>query len=130
MEQDFWGRGITFPFSVTNGQVSESEGEDLIYQSILIILGTSPGERVMKPDFGCGINELVFAPFNTFTTTLVAFHVKEALLKWEPRINVQEVTAAPDPDEGNRWNIKIDYVIKTSNAKRNLVYPFYLEGKK
>jgi Bacteriophage baseplate protein W len=130
MEQDFWGRGITFPFSVKNGRISGSEGEDLIHQSILIILSTSPGERVMKPDFGCGINELVFAPFNTSTTTLVAFHVKEALLKWEPRINVQEVAADPDPDEGHRWNIKIDYIIKTSNTKRNLVYPFYLEGKK
>ncbi len=127
---DFSGKGIGFPLRMKEGQISTSEGEDLVRESIMIILGTSPGERVMRPDFGCGINQLVFAPNNSSTATLVAFHVKEALLKWEPRIEVQEVTAAPDPDEGHRLNIRITYIIKTSNTKRNLVYPFYLEGKK
>ncbi len=130
MEHDFWGRGTSFPISIADNRFLAAAGEDLVHQSILIILGTSPGERVMRPDFGCGINELVFAPNNASTAAIVAFHVREALLKWEPRIEVREVNAAPDPDEENRLNIEIDYVIKTTNTKRNLVYPFYLEGKR
>lgn len=131
IEQDFLGKGIKFPINVSrDGDLCTSAGEDLIKESIMIILGTAKGERVMRPDFGCGINELVFAPNNTSTATLVAFHVKEALLKWEPRIEVTNVSVTPDEEEGNRLNINIDYRVKTTNTKRNLVYPFYLEGKK
>jgi len=124
---DFLGRGWKFPVSVKEGKMASSEGENGIMESIMIILGTAKGERVMRPDFGCGINELVFAPNNTSTATLVAFSVEEALLKWEPRIEVLDVSAFPDKDEGNRLNIRVEYMIKTTNTKKNLVYPFYLE---
>lgn len=129
-EQDFLGKGIKFPFGVREGKIATSSGEELIKESIIIILGTTKGERVMRPDFGCSINELVFAPNNTVTATLINTYVKEALLKWEPRIDVLNVSAIPDQNEGNSLNINIEYMIKTSNTKRNLVYPFYLGGKK
>lgn len=128
-EADFLGKGWAFPVGVKKKKIAMSAGEEGIRESILIILGTAKGERVMRPDFGCGINELVFAPNNTATTTLVSFHVKEALMKWEPRIEVLNVKASPDENEGNRLNIDIEYKVKTTNSKANLVYPFYLEGK-
>jgi hypothetical protein len=129
---DFLGKGWKYPIAIEKEtgyvRISFSEGEQSIHESILIILGTAKGERVMRPDFGCGMNELVFAPNNTSTSTMVALNVKEALLKWEPRIEVLNVSAAPDEEEGNRLNIDIEYRVKSSNTKRNLVYPFYLES--
>ncbi len=124
---DFLGRGWKFPISIKNGMIAFSEGENSIRESIMIILGTAKGERIMRPDFGCEINELAFSPNNTQTATLIAFHIKEALMKWEQRIEVLDVNAYPDAIEENKLNINIDYMIKTTNTKGNLVYPFYLE---
>ena len=126
---DFLGRGWKFPVAVAKGSIVASGGDEKIRESILIILGTSKGERVMRPEFGCGINDLVFEVNNTATTTLVAYHVKEALLKWEPRIEVLNVFVSPDEEKRHRLNIEIDYEVKLTNSKANLVYPFYLEGK-
>lgn len=126
---DFLGKGWKYPVSIQKGKIAFSEGEDSIRESIMIILGTAKGERVMRPDFGCGINELVFAPNNTSTVTLITFHVKEALLKWEPRIEVLNVSITPDEEEQNRLNVNIEYMVKTSNTKKNMVYPFYLESR-
>ncbi len=123
---DFLGRGWKYPISIEGGKIAFSEGEDSIRESIMIILGTAKGERIMRPDFGCDINELAFSPNNT-QTALIAFHIKEALMKWEQRIEVLYVNAYPDRDEENKMNINIDYMIKTTNTKGNLVYPFYLE---
>jgi phage baseplate assembly protein W len=81
----------------------------------------------MRPEFGCGINQLVFAPNNTQTATLIAFHVNQALMKWEPRIEVLNVDAHADEDEKNKLIINIEYMIKTTNTRDNMVYPFYLE---
>ena len=85
-EQDFLGKGMKFPPEVKNNKFSLSGGEELIEQSIITIICTAKGERVMRPDFGCDIHELVFAPNNTSTATLASFHIEEALKKWEPRI--------------------------------------------
>jgi phage baseplate assembly protein W len=126
---DFLGSGWKFPVAVANGNIVASGGEEKIRESILIILGTSKGERVMRPEFGCGINDLVFEVNSTATTTLVAFHVKEALQKWEPRIEVLNVFVAPDEEKRHQLNIEIDYEVKLTNSKANLVYPFFLEGK-
>jgi len=126
---DFLGKGWAFPVTVKKKKIAMSEGGEGIKESIYIILGTAKGERVMRPDFGCGINKLIFEPNSTATTTLVGFHVKEALMKWEPRIEVLNVKAAPDGNEGNKLNIDIEYKVKATNSKANLVYPFYLEGK-
>ncbi len=124
---DFLGKGWKFPVALKEGKIASSEGEDSIRESIRIILGTSRGERVMRPDFGCGIDELVFAPNDTATATLIAVNITEALEKWEPRIEVLNVNAVPDEEEGNKLNINIEYMVKSSNSKNNLVYPFYLE---
>jgi len=130
VDMDFLGKGLGFPAKVDSesGKFALSAGEDLIEESILMILGTAKGERVMRPDFGCGIRELIFAPNNTITATLMDVYIKEALLKWEPRIEVTSIIVTPDKDEDNRLNIDIGYRIKTTNTKKNLVYPFYLEG--
>ncbi len=130
VEKDFLGKGWKFPVSIKNEKIALAEGEDSIKESIMIILGTAKGERVMRPDFGCGIQELVFAPNNTSTATLISVYIKEALLKWEPRIEVLNVSAVPDKEEGNRLDINIKYRIRTTNTRRNIVYPFYLEAKK
>lgn len=132
VDSDFLGRGLAFPAGIDSdsGKFLVSAGEKLIEESVLMILGTAKGERVMRPEFGCGIWQLVFAPNNTATATLIDNYIKEALLKWEPRIELTSVNVSSDSKEGNRLNIDIGYRIKTTNAKKNLVYPFYLEGAK
>lgn len=124
---DFLGKGWKYPVSVEDAKMALSDDEELISQSIMIILGTAKGERVMRPDFGCGINEMVFAINDTSTATMLTYHVKEALRKFEPRIEVEEVQVEPDTGEGNRLNILIEYKILSKNTRRNLVYPFYLQ---
>lgn len=126
-EADFLGKGWKFPVEPEAGKFAYAEGKESIRESIRIILSTSKGERVMRPTFGCNIHDYVFAPNNSATATMLSFYVKEALRDWEPRIEVQNVTVAPDPVESNQLNIRIDYQIKTSNTSDNLVYPFYLE---
>lgn len=123
---DFLGRGWKYPVSIDNGKIAISEDEDSVRESIKIILGTAKGERIMRPDFGCGINELAFSLNNSQTAGLISIQIKEALMKWEPRIEVLDVYAYPDKDDESRLNIYIDYMIKTTNARNNLVYPFYL----
>ena len=125
--EDFLGRGWRYPISIENEKIASSGGEDSIKESIIIILTTAKGERVMRPDFGCGIYELAFAPNNTSTASLIQFYIQEALLKWEPRIEVLDISVAPDEEEGNLLNINIEYMVKTTNTRNNLVYPFYLD---
>ncbi len=127
-DPDFLGVGWKFPPTMRNNALLLSEGEDVIRESILLILRTTRGERIMRPDFGCGINDMVFAENNATTHTLLAEVVNDALLEFEPRVNVNDVRVTADPDEDNRVNIEIEYTIKSSNAKENIVYPFFLEN--
>lgn len=124
---DFLGRGLKFPVSVKKERLCTAEGEQSIKESIMLILGTAKGERVMRPDFGCRLNELVFAPNNMSTSTLIKNHIEEALLNWEPRIEVEDISVTPRADQPI-LEISIDYIINSSNSKDNLVYPFYLES--
>ena len=125
--RSFLGRGWKYPVEIDrSGGVALSELEESIRQSILIILGSAPGERVMRPHFGCEIHELVFAPNNINTAGLAAYYATEALKKWEPRIGDVEAEAEPSPDDPNRLDIHIKYKVAATNASRNLVYPFYL----
>ena len=127
MKKSFLGRGIAFPVRVDDkGNVAMSEYEQNIDESIHIILGTAPGERVMRPDFGCRIHDLVFYPNNDSTAALVSFYVREALVKWEPRIEEVRVRAYPDPERENTLLVDISYKVRRTNNLRNLVYPFYL----
>jgi phage baseplate assembly protein W len=125
--RDHLGKGWRFPVSVNlTGGVSSSAYEENVRQSIFIILGTAPGERVMRPDFGCRIHDLMFAPNNDVTSVRAAYYCEEAIYKYEPRIDEVEVQAKPNSVEPNRLDLIITYVIAGTNNKRNLVYPFYL----
>ena len=127
MKKHFLGRGIAFPVALdARGNVALSEYEQNIEESIRILLGTAPGERPMRPDFGCRIHDFVFHPNSVSTAALVSFYVREALTKWEPRIQDIRVTAAPDPAQENMLGIQIGYRVRRSNNTRNLVYPFYV----
>ncbi len=126
-ERHFLGQGWRFPLGVDGrGGLGLSRYEHDIEEAIKIILGTAQGERVMRPEFGSSIHEFVFAPNNATTAGLLAFHVNEALARWEPRIDVTGVNVQPDPLEPSRVLIDIDYVVKSTNDEVNMVYPFYL----
>ena len=126
--REFLGTGWKFPLQVTpRGGLALARAEARIEESIYLILSTSPGERVMLPDFGCGIHELVFAPNNAGTISLVVQRVREALVAYEPRIDVLDIDAETSPEQPNLLLIRIDYRIRTNNALGTLVFPFYLE---
>lgn len=126
MEADFLGRGWAFPVGVDHrGGIATTAGQTDIDQAIRIILGTTPGERVMRPEFGCGLHNFVFAPNSPTTAGLVSYHVREALGRWEPRIEVERVEVTPDPRNEAVLLIEIRYRIRSTNDARNLVYPFY-----
>jgi phage baseplate assembly protein W len=123
----FLGKGLRFPLGVTaHGRLATSEYEPRIEESIRFILGTAPGERVMRPDFGCGIHDLVFAPDNPGTVGLVADEVRRALVRFEPRVDVLEVRAESVEGQRELLLIHVDYRIRANNTIENLVYPFYI----
>jgi len=124
---DFLGSGWAFPFRISpSGGIALQRHERDIDEAIRIILNTAKGERHMRPQFGCGIHELVFAPNNATTAGLVESYVEEAIGWWEPRVEVLEVNVDTDDDERNLLIITIHYRVRTTNDERNLVYPFYL----
>jgi len=128
--KSFLGKGWRFPVDVDRtGGVSMSQYEESIRDSIFIILGTAPGERIMRPTFGCDIHDLVFAPNNPNTCGLAAHYCEEAINKWEPRVAKVTAKARPAPDEPNKILIDIEYVVIANNNTRNLVYPFYLKNE-
>lgn len=124
---DFLGQGLKYPISAKKARIRTSAGNDSIKESIILILGTTIGERVMRPEFGCRLNEMVFASNDMGTATLIQNFVEEALMKWEPRIKVNDITATVRKDS-TTMDILIEYTVKSSNSKENLVYPFYLES--
>ena len=128
MSKPFLGIGTGFPLALdakTHG-VIRAEYEESVRQSILIILGTAKGERVMRPDFGCGIHDLVFATMSASTIGRIDREVHEALLRHEPRIDVLAVNVTPDAT-GGVLLIDIEYEVRATNTAFNLVYPFYLQ---
>ena len=125
--KNFLGKGFAFPMRVDGrGMVEASIGERSVAEAIRLILGTALGERVMNPTFGCQIHELVFHPVNANTCSQVSFYVKQALIKWEPRIEEISIRSYPDPTAENTILIIIDYRVRSTNNLLNLVYPFYL----
>ena len=126
MPQDYIGRGWAFPVAIdVTGSVALSDGPGRIEQSIRIILATSYGERPMRPEFGCGVHELVFATADARTAARVEQEVRASLVRWEPRIEVRDVQAQIDDAEPSALHVSIDYVIRQENDPRNLVFPFY-----
>lgn len=121
------GSGWTFPPRIdAQGGISLTNEFSELEQAIQIILSTSPGQRVMRPTFGCRLRELVFAPNNSQTAAQARRYVEEALGMWEPRIRVTDVRVGPDPNSASRLLIEIEYQVKATHDKRSLVHPFYL----
>src|SRR5438445_2807368 len=126
-DRDFLGKGWRFPVGVNlTGGISSSQLEDNVRESIFVVLGTAPGERLNRPDFGCRIHDLMFAPNNVITAARAEFYVEEALYKYEPRLKEVIVKAAPNADEPNRLDIRVEYVIQGKSTPKNLVFLFYL----
>ncbi len=124
----FIGSGLSFPLVTDNkGNLRASVGEENIQQSIRLILGTAPGERLFRPDFGCRIHDLLFEPNTELTAARVEFEIKHSLEQFEPRIKDVRVVAEADAGESNRMNVSISYIIRSTNVFSNMVYPFYLK---
>jgi phage baseplate assembly protein W len=127
MTQEFLGVGWAFPVKLdAQGAFERAQYEESVRQSIWTILGTAKGERVMRPEFGCGIYDLVFEINDAATAGKVVQAVREALLAFEPRIDVRDVQVRPE-QQGEVMLISIDYQVRATNNAFNLVYPFYLE---
>src|SRR6185295_20380059 len=122
----FLGLGWSYPVCSSGGRIAVAAYEEDVQQAIRIILGTDPGERVMRPDFGAGLSAFVFEPMSFTTLEALRNRVRESLVEWEPRINVESVTVEPSPDEG-KVAINLVYRVRATNTRHNLVYPFYLE---
>lgn len=125
VNRDFLGAGWAFPVQVERGRIALSRRERDVEEAILMILLTPKGQRVMRPDFGCQIHDLVFAPNDATTAGLAAYYVEEALARWEPRIRLMDVSAAPDDEHPGRLLVRIEYEIKATYDRRALVFPFY-----
>jgi len=123
----FIGRGFRFPMGVDHrGAIAMTSGPEDLDCSIRVVLATAPSERVMRPEFGCRIWDLLFEPVNANTVGLMAQSVREAVSQWEPRVEVVDVVVTPDDDDASMVRIEVAYRVKATNDRRNLVYPFYL----
>ncbi|MFD2171190.1 GPW/gp25 family protein [Tumebacillus lipolyticus] len=133
MGKSFLGRGWKFPVEVdqTTGRIVMSEYEDDIAEAVRIIVWTAKGERVMRPDFGCGIHDFVFETTDTTTLSLMEAAVEEAIMQWEPRVHEVEVKITEDDIDMGKLSISVSYMVRTTNNLYNQVYPFYMhEGTK
>lgn len=133
MSDRFYGRGLGFPLELaapttdkTRG-LAESGGVAKIAESIEIILGTQYGERLMRPQFGCNLRSLVFAPNDSATANLARYYITEGLTRWEPRIEVLDVSVANDVS-GVQLDIEINYRVRVTGDVHSLVFPFPVEA--
>jgi phage baseplate assembly protein W len=123
---DIIGSGVAFPLRLdARGALALAHGDASIREAIAVILGTARGERPMRPEFGCGVHELVFETVDALTIGRIEREVRVALDRWEPRIQVTDVTVDA-ADGGAELRVEIGYVLRGTNDVRNLVHPFYL----
>ncbi len=123
----FVGRGFAFPMGVdANGAIRLTTGPEELDTSIRVVLSTAPGERLMRPQFGCRIWELMFEPVNHNTLGLMAAATRDAITQWEPRVDVLDVVCTPDARDSSLVRIEVSYRVRSTNDRRNLVYPFYV----
>jgi hypothetical protein len=108
------------------GSIRLTDGAADIDAAMAVVLATAPGERVMRPDFGCRIWDLLFEPVTANLLGLMAQAVRDALTQWEPRVIVETVDTVPDPRDSAVVSIRVGYRVKATNDRRNLVYPFYV----
>lgn len=127
MSEEFIGAGWAFPMRIdSSGGIALVRRERELEESMRLILGTAPGERPMRPEFGCGIHDYVFAPADATTAGRMAYDVRAALERWEPRVDIVDVEVGFDPDQEATLFIDITYSIRGTNDRRNLVFPFYV----
>jgi phage baseplate assembly protein W len=127
VSEQFIGRGWAFPLRVdTTGGIALVSREQEIEEAIRLILGTSPGERPMRPEFGCRIHDYLFASADSETAGAIGAEVRAALRRWEPRIDVEDVVVTIDRTNPALLYIDVRYAIKATNDRRNLVFPFYV----
>lgn len=123
----FIGRGIGWPMGVDHtGALRMTEGPADLDRSIRVVIATAPGERVMRPEFGCKVWDLLFEPVTANLMGQMAQAVRDALAQWEPRVTIEDVEVHQDDNDHALVHIGVRYVIKSTNDKRNLVYPFYV----
>ena len=127
-QNSFLGRGWSFPptFNRSEQSVEMLEDETDIKSSLEILLSTALGERVMQPDYGCDLTDLLFEPFNTSLKTLMIDRVKTAITKYEARINLKNVDLLSDRLNEGFLVIVVEYIVRTTNSRQNIVYPFYI----
>ncbi|MEX1023257.1 MAG: GPW/gp25 family protein [Dehalococcoidia bacterium] len=126
---DFVGRGWTFPPRVdARGGIALASGTEEVEGAMRMIILTAPGERVMRPEFGCRAWDYVFEPLNPNTLGAIEHAVSEALARWEPRVTVERVSALEDPARPATVAVQVEYTVKDTNDRRNLVVPFYEIG--
>jgi phage baseplate assembly protein W len=124
---DIIGTGIAFPLRVDRlGGLALSTGDTDVQEAIDVILGTAPGERPMRPEFGCGIHNHVFANIDASTLAKIEVDIREALDRWEPRIEVLDIEPDLSRMDDGVLLIDITYQLRATNDIRNLVYPFYV----
>jgi phage baseplate assembly protein W len=127
MAEQFIGNGWAFPLRVdATGGIALVGRDREITEAIRLILATAPGERPMRPEFGCGVHDYVFAPADENTAGRIAFEVRRALDRWEPRIDVTDVVVGFDDEDTGVLYIDVRYAIRGTNDPRNLVFPFYV----
>jgi len=127
MTADFIGKGWSFPIRTTStGGIALVSGERELEESIRLILGTAFGERPMRPEFGCGIHEYVFAAADPTTAGRLAYEVRASLKRWEPRIDVTDINVSFNESSPATMFIELTYRVRETNDRRNLVFPFYV----
>jgi len=127
MSKDFLGKGWKFPVQVdSSGRIALSLFEEDIREAIRIVLLTAKGERVMRPDFGAGLSDFVFETLSVSNIGVIQAAIHDALIEWEPRIELLSVKVEPDRGDIGRLLIDIDYRVRATNTQFNLVFPFYI----
>jgi phage baseplate assembly protein W len=131
LDKAFLGRGWEFPVQAgADREIAQVEYDEDVRQAVRLVLGTDLGERVMRPDFGAGLRTLVFEPLTATTRALVRHRVEDALVRWEPRIDVLDVRVTLQTGAESAVLVEVDYRVRATNTFYNLVYPFYLlEGR-
>ncbi|MEV0274912.1 GPW/gp25 family protein [Streptomyces sp. NPDC050610] len=127
MSEQFVGAGWAFPMRTdVSGGIALVRREREIEESMRLVLATAPGERPMRPEFGCAVHDMVFAPVNEATAGRIRYEVRLSLDRWEPRIEVLDVLVSPAPDDPSVLYIDVQYAVRGTNNPRSLVFPFYV----
>jgi uncharacterized protein len=127
VDEDALGRGLAVPLGLGRTGLAQAAGVAKVEQAIRVLVGTLPGQRIMRPDYGCALGTLAFAPNSTSTADLARYYVTDALARWEPRVEVVDVAVANDAVLG-RLVIDVRYRLRATREVRRLVHPFALEG--